>query len=114
MPCRIKDRLFLVTASSDSEISALGSGLTYLFGDDTMLKTVIRSNPGFIVINNGTITAKWSARNLPGIEKLADRIIGSTENPSYKVGLRLALLFGAVMLPAIFFYSLFKNKRRKS
>ncbi len=34
-----------------------------LFCDDIALKTMIRANPGIVMINKGTITGKWNARD---------------------------------------------------
>ena len=40
------------------------------------LKTIVRSNPGLLLLNKGTIQNKWSSRNLPSVSKL-DTIIAS-------------------------------------
>lgn len=39
-----------------------------LFCDETTLKTIIRSNPGIIILNKGTVTGKWSWRDVDDIE----------------------------------------------
>src|SRR5690606_19890358 len=47
-------------------------GLPFHFrnGDETLLKTIVRSNPGVILWHNGTILDKWSFRSIPGIKKV--------------------------------------------
>lgn len=40
----------------------------FLFCDETTLKTMIRSNPGIIILNKGTVTQKKNWRDADGIE----------------------------------------------
>ena len=35
-----------------------------LFCDETTLKTIVRSNPGILILDKGTITGKWSWRQM--------------------------------------------------
>jgi len=60
-------KFYALTASSDDEIAAFRkrTGATFPFckTDGTALKSIIRANPGFLLINNGTITGKWSWRD---------------------------------------------------
>ena len=39
-----------------------------LFCDETTLKTMIRSNPGIMILNNGTIVEKKNWRDLDDIK----------------------------------------------
>jgi hypothetical protein len=41
-----------------------------LFSDQTTLKTIIRSNPGLILLSKGTVMGKWAAVDLPNDEQI--------------------------------------------
>lgn len=63
---------YCLTASEDSakqRWSAMtGAEYPYGFAEERMLKTMIRSNPGLVVIKNGVVTGKWSHNNLPELK----------------------------------------------
>lgn len=58
---------YALTASTDEDIAILRekTGITFPFGktDPITLKTIIRANPGLMVIENGVIVGKWHWRN---------------------------------------------------
>lgn len=62
-------RFLCVTASSDEDIATWqeNTGAEYPFAlmDDITLKTMIRSNPGLILLKKGVVVNKWSDGNLP-------------------------------------------------
>jgi uncharacterized membrane protein YphA (DoxX/SURF4 family) len=61
-----------LTSSSYSDIRKFrmnnGTAFSYNNADDVALKMMIRSNPGLILIRNGTVLAKWPFRKFPGYE----------------------------------------------
>ncbi len=66
-------RMFCVTSSPTAEIEKWSddNDIQYpiLEADYTMLRTVIRSNPGLVLLRDGTIRNKWSCNDLPIIHE---------------------------------------------
>lgn len=60
-------KFYALTASSDDDIRKFTdkNGVTYPFWktDMTALKTVIRANPGLVLIKSGTVEGKWNWRD---------------------------------------------------
>lgn len=51
-----------------------GSELEYLHADEIPLKTVVRSNPGLLLLKDGVIVNKWSGRRIPSEKELSDSL----------------------------------------
>jgi len=56
---------YVLTATSSDKIKDYDSSLQFCLVDEITLKTMVRSNPGYIMLRSGTITGKWSWANLP-------------------------------------------------
>ena len=59
---------YILTSSGSDEVKSFQNGLTFCSADETTLKTMVRANPGYILLKNGTIVGKWSWANIPGEE----------------------------------------------
>jgi hypothetical protein len=59
---------YIITASVRDETENYISCLPFYFGDETTLKTMVRANPGYLLLKDGRIIDKWSWANVPGIE----------------------------------------------
>lgn len=46
----------------------------YYFSDATVLKTMVRSNPGLILMQNGTVIGKWHYNDVPDVEEIKTQI----------------------------------------
>jgi uncharacterized membrane protein YphA (DoxX/SURF4 family) len=65
--------IFTVSATEDmvaSFINAGGPDVPYYQTDETSLMTFLRSNPGVVLLKNGTIIKKWHYKRLPDYDKI--------------------------------------------
>ena len=100
---------YCVTASANDEIERWRdlTGAEYQFcnADETTLKTMIRSNPGLILLKDGTIIGKWSHNALPQTDDLTAPLqqltIGKTQNDSTTKRLLIVLLTFFLPLSAL-------------
>ena len=71
-------RFLCVTSSSDEAVASWQdyTGAEYPFAtlDEITLKTMIRSNPGLILLKNGVIIGKWCVSALPDEYQLTDTL----------------------------------------
>lgn len=67
-------KFYLATASTSDEIhqymEELSLPFSFYMADDIMLKTIVRANPGLVLIKNGTIINKWHFNDFPSGEEL--------------------------------------------
>ena len=112
---------YAVTSSLDDEIQEWieNTGAEYPFctADDTTLKTIIRSNPGLLLIKDGTIINKWPNTCLPDINKL-NKLIEETnlgKMPKVNNFLTILLLKLIILVPlaGLFLYDFSNNRRKK-
>ena len=102
---------YCVTASANDEIERWRdlTGAEYQFcnADETTLKTMIRSNPGLMLLKDGTIIDKWSHNALPQTDDLTAPLqqltIGKAQNDSTTERLLIVLLTFFLPLSALTF-----------
>ncbi|WP_116127404.1 DoxX family protein [Lewinella sp. IMCC34183] len=73
-------RVIAMTKYADDAVlesfqEAVGADYPFYRGDDILLKTIIRSNPGVVLMKEGVIVNKWHHDQLPAFDLIADRDI---------------------------------------
>lgn len=73
----------VLTASLPEEIekikseNSLSDGLEFFNSDDVILKTMVRANPGLMLMKDGQVIAKWHYNNFPEWEELEEDLLKS-------------------------------------
>jgi len=72
-------RFYCLTASPRSEIehlkSELGLKYDFCFTDEITLKTIIRANPGLVLLQKGTVIGKWHYNDMPDATNLKSNLL---------------------------------------
>ena len=68
-----------MTASSDEMIEEfrheVQAAYPFYFTDETTLKTIVRSNPGLLLLKRGTIIGKWHYNDFPTFEEIKQNLL---------------------------------------
>jgi len=89
---------YILTASSPFMIDDFEEDLNIFYVDETTMKTIIRANPGFMVLKEGTIGAKWAGRDLPPEDELPSIIKDSYPVERRNGTIRLAYIMAGILL----------------
>jgi hypothetical protein len=113
-----KYKFYCLTSSGTNEIKEwkedTGAEYPFYIVDDTALKTIVRSNPGLLLLKRGIVINKWSNRCIPG-EKLLEQPLENTQwgqIPSNHKGITLGGLSFAFLL-CLFAFFLYDRKKIK-
>ena len=98
-------KFYCLTASGDSAIARwkdmTGAEYPFYNTDETTLKTIVRSNPGLLLLKDGTVIGKWSHNFLPADEMIKQPLSKSEfgHMPEDKTGKQIALILLWYVLP---------------
>ncbi len=113
-------KFYALTASNDEAVAywsdRTGAEYSFLQAEDVTLKTMVRSNPGFMLLKKGIIVNKWSNEELPDEYVLVDDLdklaLGQQKNVDDKRTLAKVLLwFFVPQLILIVFDVVFVRRR---
>ncbi len=95
-----------LTASTDSQVDTYKSGFQpayeFCITDETTLKTITRSNPGILLLQQGTIIDKWSHRNAPSPDELTGNLLSRAIMHQHAIQERLIVIGLILLMLAIY------------
>ncbi|MCH7657819.1 MAG: DoxX family protein [Bacteroidetes bacterium] len=107
-------KFYCLTSSIHSETEQIKTSQQLSFNvfytDETTLKTIIRSNPGLLLLKEGTILAKWHYNDLPGIEELGKPVLSMVINTARQEHERaLVIILIIVLLLGVSVFEITRN-----
>lgn len=110
---------YCVTSSTDEEIETIKNEISPDFeiftADEITLKTIVRANPGLLLIKDGNIIAKWHYNNFPSVEELTNKDLLAYSMDIQRKGKAKALVYSFILafLFAVSFFSKVLRKEKR-
>ena len=113
-------KFYCITASNLEEVSAFINyhkpNYQFYNMDPITLKTIVRSNPGLVLVKKGTVLNKWAAKNIPAPEQLHNDLTANSITKHQKAKnkyIYLTYIFGTLLFMSLFhgFYKYLKTNR---
>jgi hypothetical protein len=64
---------YILTATASDELQKYYNGLNFCTVDETTLKSMVRANPGYMLLKDGVIIGKWSWATVPDNEWFSEK-----------------------------------------
>ena len=113
-------QFYCLTGSDEAAVTKwidyTGAEYPFLFVDDVTLKTMIRSNPGLIVLKGGTIMGKWHYNDFPkeeDLDKFVESALLKPMKDEKEARLVTNLLTFAVPLLLVWLYDYRRNRKKQ-
>lgn len=107
---------YAATSSADDAVEVwcrrTGAEYSLLWADDIALKTMVRANPGLLLIKDGYIIEKWNITDVPDVDKMSqgESLHNSIGYVKFMRGWPFWLLLFAVPVAVILFMDMFVKK----
>lgn len=119
--CEQADMKFYCLTASNAEdivefVKANDPVYDFYNTDPITLKTIVRSNPGLLLVKKGTIINKWAAKNIPDVDEMQSELLAQSitqHNTDKEYNLILNYILALLLFMAVFhiFYTwMIKNK----
>ncbi len=100
------NRFYAITASSEGEINkkkkALGLAFDFYTCDEIVLKTIVRSNPGLVMLKEGVVLDMWHYNDFPVNEKKLPNLASALDNQRKTNEWLLTILFFITVSTIVF------------
>jgi triosephosphate isomerase len=105
---------YVVTASVSDVVNKYNKGPVICTADETTLKTIVRANPGYLLISNGNIAGKWSWANVPAKDEFSSGMtadhFADLNNRTYKLAVIIA---GLAVILILLLIGVLRGRRNK-